>query len=270
MDCKDFEQIAAALVDGELGTDVHSDARRHVASCPRCLARVEDARAMKTAIGRVFPTVGTPESLVARVRGAIEAESQAAPVAAARPSRWTTPLAMAAALAFLWLGSVIVESRRAPEGSSHVEAAARWVSDVQQMHAKCIKAGPMHHDDRFSLDLDRLSKQISDVLGLHVVVPDLSAYGFRLQSADTCGIGPVPGAHLIYEHRGDGALLSLFTVARQAGLASSAGSGSTGADCFVCEKGARTVVAWHASDATYVFCGGFEVKELVAIVEAIR
>jgi anti-sigma factor RsiW len=60
-------ELAAALVDGELGHAAREKAQRHLAHCPDCRAEVEAQRRLKATLASLASTPSPPPDLSARL-----------------------------------------------------------------------------------------------------------------------------------------------------------------------------------------------------------
>jgi anti-sigma factor RsiW len=161
------------------------------------------------AIG-VAPLWVPPE---APVRVTVSAEEGASRVA----SLWIVPAGIAAAMAFVWLATSVFE-RPGPLGPK-TAVEAQWVSAGRATHRHCVAMGGAHQSASLPKSGSEAQAAMSAELRVKVLAPDLSKYGFSFQSADRCGFNGASGAHIVYERRDDGKLLSIFTLANVEAIA---------------------------------------------------
>jgi anti-sigma factor RsiW len=131
----------------------------------------------------------------------------------------------------------------------------RVVADVREQHRYCVShRGGNHNDVSLPRDLQIIAERLSARLSMDVIAPDLSAFGFELVGADSCGLMGRPGAHVLYQSVSTGRMLSLFTVNRLASLGPESGEGAVDGALLVSSEGSPSVVAWHDGPQTYLVC----------------
>ncbi len=271
MDCQEFRSKLDEYADDAADADWSAAAEEHVAGCAECGAAVAGIRKMRAALRRTVMSERVPSDLADRVRGAIRAEASTGmpidrdhPPATLSFGRWVTPLAMAAAVALVFVGSQFMP-QGVPSGGPQGDVEATWVSAVRTVHAKCLMSGEAHHADGLPRELSALRGALKTTLALDVLVPDLSAAGFKLHSADMCRIQGVPGAHLVYERESDEKLVSLFTIA-QTGVFEPTESFKLGdRAAFVCTNDKAPVMSWENASSTFVFCGEIEAASMATL-----
>lgn len=270
MDCRDSSQHLDAFANGRLDAELNREAFAHLSGCAACAAKIAKLREMKNALHRVFGSERVPAELVDRVRarvGALSAKSATLPT---RFQKWVVPLGMAAAVVFVWQAGVWFDLSEVSPNGSHSASEARWIQAVRFQHQGCIKLGSKHHRAALPRGVKLIGAVLREELGLEVLAPDWTSLGYRLHSADTCGVNNIPGAHLVYERMSDGRLLSIFSVKRLEAFAPSSGFRAGGRGCFVCDCPGATILAWHENGVTYLFCGKMSVNELVRLADASR
>ncbi len=178
--------------------------------------------------------------------------------------KWVVPLGMAAAIAFVLLGSTLFEKAELLGPKNAFEA--KFVSASRAQHLACTQMGLKHHMAGLPRNAAGSGTRLSTDLSLKVMAPDLSKQGFNFQSADRCGLNGVAGAHLVYERISDGRLLSIFTISKVFGIKPTKGF----QDRYVCDGGGMTVVAWQGGSETYVFCGALGVEDMSRLIAQIR
>lgn len=268
MDCQRFSRHLGSFADGELDAADDVKVREHVDSCLSCAKEVDGIRELKSRLSGVFCEERAPDELAFRVRGGIAEAARRPSVGASWVQKLVVPLGMAAAVVFVWQVSLLIDGGADPQlGGARNAVEARWVQGVRTQHAKCTKLGPAHGGSGGPLDAGRVQVQLSAELGLPVLAPDLSGLGFVLSGADACGVNNAPAAHLVYERGRDGCLLSIFSLRRLDTLLPTDGFFAGNRGCFICAGGPSAVLAWHNSDATYLFCGKLSVLELKKLAE---
>ncbi len=272
MNCDRYRQFIDAFASGELDAVNDPDALQHLNTCERCAAEASGIRQLKQSLNRVFADEGAPVALRERVRNAIRSDREAAPVTIPiqRRYRWVVPLGMAAAVAFVSLiYPIVFDQPRNSGGGGSGLVDARWASAVVSRHDGCVAMGRAHHRATLSQDVRQIRAALSKELRLDVLAPDLADAGFRLHSADACGIGRIPGAHIVYERISDGLLFSLFSVQRAGRLAPDSDGGSPRVHSISQTAGGLGVIAWHKAATTYLLCGKSGSNELETLAQTI-
>lgn len=270
MNCNSLRKHLGAFADGELEADRNAEALEHLNSCGACASEVTQIRELKDALSRSFEQQRLPEGLADRVRARVRREADQTVGGIGGIHKWVVPLGMAAAIVFVWQASLLFDGGSAETGGPRSDVEARFVSAVLTRHRNCTRLGPAHSRAGLTLDAEIVGRVFSQELGVRVLVPDLSSFGYRLQSADTCGMGKRPGAHIVYEHETGEDVLSVFTLERRDGFQPAEGLVIGGGPCFVGGGPGPTLVAWHDGEATYVLCSTAEFKALRAMAESIR
>jgi anti-sigma factor (TIGR02949 family) len=67
MDCTRIRFFLNAFLDGELSIDCRQDVARHISSCPRCAARLESFRRVRSVLKDFSGRVAVPEDLKRRI-----------------------------------------------------------------------------------------------------------------------------------------------------------------------------------------------------------
>lgn len=266
MNCRTANKFLAAFADGELNTKQNLEVLEHVNFCESCAAKVVRVQNMKGSLQRVFEAERAPSGAADRIRGRIQERRGPSDQRAKhliRLHHFVAPLGMAAAIALVWIGSWFWSRSEPTEAGAVTPIQAQWVSAIRHQHNGCVSLGPAHHSAELGWDPVQIGLVLTKQLHLKVAAPDLSARGFRLHSADKCGIMGIPGAHLVYESIADGRLVSIFTVAPLTMLRPSE-------PFFICAAESPCVVAWHETGATYVLTGRLNAEELVEIANAVR
>jgi anti-sigma factor RsiW len=165
-----FEAQIDAHLDGELGAVDARDLEAHLAQCAEC-ARFRDERLdLHAAITARVPAFQAPDALRSRVRAAIKtAALERAPRRFSVRSMWV-PLALAASLAVVALGSWNLAIRR---------AAGETVADeVLASHIRSLMPG--HLTDVLSSDQHTVKPWFNGRLDFSPPVHDFAGQGYPL------------------------------------------------------------------------------------------
>ena len=166
----DFEAQIDAQIDGELTAADARALEAHLAQCAEC-ARFRDERlALRSAILARVPAFQAPDALRSRVRTAIDA---AARPRAARRFGWQrvwVPLALAASLVFVALGSWNLSRRNA--------AGEMLADEVLSSHIRSLMPG--HLMDVASSDQHTVKPWFNGKLDFSPPVHDFAAPGYPL------------------------------------------------------------------------------------------
>ncbi len=272
MDCRNFNEYLDAFADGELEPEKNLEVAAHVDQCEACAASVARIRSLRGCLSRVFAGERATEELRLRIQDAILAESCPPVHRFAAPRRWVAPLGVAAAIAVVWLAyPLVAQWGGGVTANGSAKMRARVVRLVVGRHFGCLKLGPGHHRSGLPRDADGIARVMAAELGFEVSVPDLSRAGYRLHSADSCGVKGMPGSHAVYERVADGVFVSVFSVSRIDGLSCAHTHEPGMRRCAVCgEESGAAVVGWHQADSTVVMCGKLPRADLIALADGVR
>jgi anti-sigma factor RsiW len=165
-----FETQLDAYLDGELAVVDARELEAHLAQCAEC-ERFRDGRlALRAALTARVPVFQAPDALRQRVRAAVRAAARAP-----TPPRFTVrgvwrPLALAASLAVVALGSWRLALERA--------AGETLADDVLASHIRSLMPG--HLMDVASTDQHTVKPWFNGRLDFSPPVYDLSARGYPL------------------------------------------------------------------------------------------
>ncbi len=194
-DCPVVEELLSPFIDEELNTEADAYVRRHLDSCSRCMARLDEIKATVEALNSL-PNEATPEQDLwpGIVAGSRESDI-ALPLGAGYRRRWrpSKPMLWAAGLAALLVpGSLVVAGLRmrdrpavppppvptadAPSMGFDAGAIAEAIRMAQEMAAEiaavaaeaaadAAEAAQEHEMTRMRLGLDALVKALQDVDG---------------------------------------------------------------------------------------------------------
>jgi anti-sigma factor RsiW len=187
-----------AYLDGELAAQDARDFAAHLKECHQC-ARLHDARVeLGTAIRAEVPPFRAPDELRTRVRSAL---SSAAGSSVARrpvaPPGWR-PLALAASLALVAVGSWRVASNRA--------AGEALSEQVLTSHVRSLMPG--HLTDVVSTDQHTVKPWFNGKLDFSPAVSDFTGRGYPLIGGRLDYLAGRPVAALVYGRRQH--LINLF------------------------------------------------------------
>lgn len=159
-----------AYLDGELAAADARALEAHLAQCPEC-ARFRDGRlALRAAISARVPAFPAPDTLRARVRGAVKTAARTrAPSRLSLESMWR-PLALAASLAVVAVGSWNLALQRA--------AGTALADDVLASHIRSLMPG--HLTDVLSSDRHTVKPWFNGRLDFSPPVYDFAGQGYPL------------------------------------------------------------------------------------------
>lgn len=291
MNCKNARQFLYAFADGELSVKDNCDLLDHLKMCPECTRIVSDQQALRGEVKGMLDAARAPAHLRERILQAVETEDESA--APAQPTasydshpafnwrRLFVPLAAAASIALVvyvsW--SSFRPLQAAPAVSANlVTRGGSAASRVVTVHLACCEKAERHHCKDLPRECDRVAAAMTDHFQgmVRALAPDLSQSGYRIESANYCGVRPRhPGAHVIYVAETGNRRLSFFSTPRWSCLDRCAGQrASSDSDCrSFCvefERERYAVVAWHDNQTTYVCCGETSIEDLTRIVEPVR
>jgi anti-sigma factor RsiW len=245
-----FEALDAHL-DGEL---VAADAREieaHIAQCPECTRFRAGRLALREGLRAHVPTFQASDELRRRVRATLET---AAPTPT-RPSRrvsqqgWWRPLALAASLAVVALGSWNLALRRA--------SGERLADDVLASHIRSLMPG--HLTDVLSSDQHTVKPWFNGKLDFSPPVYDFAEQGYPLLGGRLDYMDGRAVAALVYGRRKHFINVFLWPVTR-----SPSGAPRTR------DRQGYHLLHWNATDYAYWFVsdlGPAELNEFAHLVE---
>lgn len=216
-DCRKVRKYLYAFADGQFDVKINCDLLDHLKMCPQCTRIVDEHQSLREALKRVGASVSVPASLGHEVRAALAPRARSA-----KRSTWRGRVA-AGLLAAACIGSAMYTAwdvygpKPQSQSGGTVASEGFAVSRVAYVHAMCIQKGDAHQDPNIPRDIEgmRAAYAARFQSQINVLVPDLSEYGFELESAGICGVqcGQV-GAHLIYHCGATSNRCSLFSVPR--------------------------------------------------------
>ena len=276
MNCDAVRHSLYAYAEGQLSDGEHRELAAHVAACAACRGLIEEHRTLRSALLRYLHAIPVPQVLRQKIHAVIHPE-RASASPAIPPAAWSRPatrylsrprvIAVAACLAIAavggWRYGISPEEAPVPGTTLAVLAATK--------HEQCCALCAAHHERGLPQECAQVASAIDGHFGnlIHALAPDLSAHGFKFESANYCGIrGPecTYGGHVVYVKGGDAPVrFSVFSVHRdyvpnapevdrcQRGL--SDGKTEPGFLDVQVKGRAVCVAMWH-QESTYYFCCG--------------
>jgi anti-sigma factor RsiW len=180
-----------AYVDGELAPRDARELEAHLKECRGC-TRLHDARvALGAAIRAELPALRAPDGLRTQLRAALRSAAGIPIATRTVPPLGWRPLALAASLALVALGSWQVASNRA--------AGAALSDQVLTSHVRSLMPG--HLTDVVSSDQHTVKPWFNGKLDFSPSVYDFAGRGYPLIGGRLDYIGGRPIAALVYRRR---------------------------------------------------------------------
>ena len=150
MECNRAAGLLSGLLDAALGPIARLRVNRHVAGCDACTARLEELRAMQTAIRTNLPYHRAPPGLAARIGAALERESPPLrATAAVRPwFRWPAfgmaGTGLAGALAGVALTVLVVGGQSGGQDEVMQSVIGGHIRSLQAEHLTDVPTSDQH------------------------------------------------------------------------------------------------------------------------------
>ncbi len=246
-----FEAQLDAYLDGELAAADARELETHLAQCPEC-TRFRDARLeLRAAIAAGVPALQAPAALRERVRAAV---GQGASARARAPRRfdvrgWWRPLALAASLAVVALGSWRLALQRV--------AGETLADEVLASHVRSLMPG--HLTDVLSTDQHTVKPWFNGKLDFSPAVYDFSGRGYPLLGGRLDYVAGRAVAALVYGRRQHLINVFLWPAAR----------GPVPGPATRTEQGYH-LLHWTAADYTYWVASDLGLTELQDFTQLLR
>ena len=190
MNCREFQQLKHAAVDGELDAPHNVDVRAHLDQCTQCARAFDNLKRMKSALADTGLYFNAPPSLAARIRAALPARKTETVTPAAVINwlwlKWTASIGITALFAALVTATLL--------GTSPTEQLA-W--DVSASHVRSLMPG--HLMDVASTDQHTVKPWFDGKLDFAPPVVDLATNGFPLVGGRLDYLDKRPVAALVYK-----------------------------------------------------------------------
>jgi anti-sigma factor RsiW len=187
MKCEDAIVLVHALADGELDAGHAREVEAHAATCTRCSGELAAARGTKEALATHELRYAAPDSLSARIEGAMPKPQ---PVVDRRA--WLKGFALGgtlSALAASGIGFLVLRNTRDD----------RLLGDAISAHLRSLQGD--HLTDVLSSDQHTVKPWFNGRVDLAPPVPDLTAQGFTLIGGRLDFLDGQPVAALVYRRR---------------------------------------------------------------------
>lgn len=241
------KHLRSAYADRQIGWIGRWVVGRHVASCPSCLAELDAAHALRTALRTNLPNHRAPPGLATRIGSALPREG--APALRRQPVRLGFAGAgVAGALAGVALTLMVIGI---PAARDHVAADA--VAD----HVRSMMAE--HLTDVATSDRHTVKPWLSARLDLSPVVKDFFAEGYKLIGGRLDYVDGHRAAAVVYQR--DRHVINLFVFVTD--VMSDASPRTATRDGF-------NIVQWRMDGLTYIAVSDVEAGQLMRFVELVE
>lgn len=168
MNCHEIHPLLHAYVDSELSLMPSLEVDRHLKNCSACAALKRSLESLRANLRNADLAYRAPESLRARIRKSVAAESEDKPQRASRPWLWQL-------LALGSLGFAVVTLMLEPAG---ISAGDRLADEAISDHVRSLMAG--HLMDVVSTDQHTVKPWFNGKVDFAPEVKDFAAQGFPL------------------------------------------------------------------------------------------
>lgn len=189
MRCDVSHTLIHGYLDGELEPAVQADLRAHLATCPLCARRLEEARALRVALANDALRYRAPTTLHSRIQNEISIRKS--------PREFWKSLLPGLAVAASWVVVALVSWNLALR--SFGPSPPSLSQEVVTNHVRALMVD--HAVDVASSDHHTVKPWFAGKLGFSPRVPDLSRQGFTLVGGRLDYLGGKPVAGLVYKRR---------------------------------------------------------------------
>jgi anti-sigma factor RsiW len=186
-----FEAQLDAYLDGELAALDARELEAHLGECAECARFRDDRLALRAAIAARAPSLKAPAALQDRVRAALRTAARPPAPARLKPGPAWLPMALAASLAVVALGSWTVALRHA--------AGETIADEVLASHVRSLMPG--HLTDVLSSDQHTVKPWFNGRLDFSPPVHDFAGQGYPLLGGRLDYVNGRPVAGLTYGRR---------------------------------------------------------------------
>lgn len=272
MNCRMVRRYLFAFADGQFDVKVNCDVLDHLKMCPSCTRIVDEHQAMRVALKRIGESIPVPSR--------VESMSPFGPVGRTGRSfisGWRG-LAAAGVCAAACIGFAAYSAMEAfgpsPARRETVRSDRFAASRIVHVHAMCCQDWESHQDPDLPRDMEGMRVALSGRF-LHQIepaVPDLSEFGFELESVRVCGVQcGQDGVHAIYRCRETSNRCSLFSVPRIRCIESCDSEGWYEQRIEQSDKSIIYLLAWcDDKQTTHLCCSPVELDRMKEIMRPVR
>ena len=187
-----LESEIDAYLDGELADDDARELEAHLSHCPDCVRFRDERLELRSAVAAQIPMFQAPDALRKRVLKAAASSAGRPPAARGfTVRRWPIPLALAASLTIVAVGSWRL--------ARHDTANETLTSEVLGSHVRSLMPG--HLTDVLSSDQHTVKPWFNGRLDYSPPVSDFAARGYPLLGGRLDYVGGRAVAALVYGRR---------------------------------------------------------------------
>jgi len=282
MNCKNARHLIFAFADGQLDVKDNCELLDHLKMCPACTAKVDEHQRLRVALRRSLETIEVPAALAGRIRSSLE-QSKSPP--RSRMMLRLVPVSLVAAACILFafhsISDFVADGVTIPTPASRVvPRGLNAAVQVSHKHLECGSGSQVHSHMESTVNPSTLGRTMSAHYDnrLIVMVPDLQAHGYFLDTAAYCGVQETEtkqGAHLVYASELNDARLSFFSIPRWDCLDQCGHRevGDTGLKTYSLPQesgGVLNLVYWHQDATTYICCAQIDANKLSLMVQDVR
>lgn len=275
MNLADLRELLPLYADGELDAARRARLEAALADSPDLRAELLRWRALRECARRSLAQVAVPDQLESLLREHLAASKPVFRTQKLLRVGGLVGIAAAVWLALLWLPGLLPLSGASRARAIDLTAAERVSPDAfADAYRKCSIRG--HHTVGVTVSLPECDVQakLQEARAFSVAVPDLTAYGFRLEGVCEClDAQRLPKIRTVHAHYRTGAerpeLLSIFSLSTHVVLT----AGEPASDparaqqsMQVGRSGDVSVVVWDDRHNSFVACSRMDAAQLEAIV----